>query len=168
MIEFVHVPRTGGYNIRTWTRRYTKCNKLKYVGHQPAMQGTLVMTILRHPVERVISCYNCFYKKIDRPESIVEMVQSNFVYVKRYVDYWFKEKDPDYVIRFDNYNEEWMLFNTLYGIGLPGEMTHMHRTDDKYVPLDDELDFLHNHYRSDVEYYENILSRVDPGTLKTS
>ena len=166
LIEFVHVPRTGGYNIRTWSRRYTSGNKLKYSGHQPAKQDTIVLTILRHPVDRVISCYNCFYHKLNRPESIVEMVQSNFIYTKKYVDYWFGEKDPDYVIRFDNINNDWALFSTLHNLGLPNNMTHMHRVDDKYVPSDTELDFLHEHYESDINYYKNLMSQLDSKTLK--
>jgi hypothetical protein len=168
LIEFVHVPRTGGFNIRVLSGRPHAEINLKYLGHVPAVDRPrrCVATVIRHPVERVISCYNHFYKNVGRVETIVEMVKSHFIYSKSYVEHWFKHKAPDIVVRFNNYNRDWMLFNTLHNLNLPREMIHTHQVNRRYTPTDDEMDFLNQHYATDVEYYETMISNHDQETLK--
>lgn len=123
---FIHIPRTGGQSTRKWIMEYDKNAKImpldkrdinvkhpdiwtakKYFGHD---LGFTFCTV-RNPYDRLVSMWGHLKKR----DSDMDSNMSFKKFVLEYADYttfmkpiscWFGPNDIDYIIRFENLNED--------------------------------------------------------------
>lgn len=143
--------------------RLIKDNYLLYIGHMNANPAALVFpikqvaTIIRHPVERVVSNYNHFYLHKGYQKSVVEFIKS-----KQFVNMQSRTLWPlpvsliGFIGIAEAYNNSLDIFNHMYGYQLEVLQSNVNTAKAIEAPDEGIVDLIKLHNDADIRLYDYV------------